>query len=209
VKFNKPPEIESLRRAFSFVPSLSGRVEMLSPVSAVFIPAKEIEPETVYSLRISGALRDIDGLKMGEDFTVSFKADIPLLRVISFSTGREAPAPESGSYFSVPVNSGGIMQFIIHFSLPFDSANPAIREECVFRISLRPLFPGILPPVSLRTARWISSDRLLMEWEGPEGGSTGEGHYYKLLIPGGSGGVHNGRGSHLKEDFILYLEAEE
>ena len=35
VRFNKAPEADSLRRAFSFVPSLPGRVEILSPVSAV------------------------------------------------------------------------------------------------------------------------------------------------------------------------------
>ena len=47
-----------------------------------------------------------------------------------------------------------------------------------------------------------------MEWEGLEPGFSGESHYYKLLIPGGSGGVHNGMGSFLKEDFTLFLEAE-
>ena len=118
-------------------------------------------------------------------------------------------APGSGNSFSIPVNTGGIIQFIIGFSLSFDAA-PIVREECVFRISLRPLFPVTLPPVSLRTARWISSDKLLMEWEGPEPGlpAAGEPHFYRLFIPGGPGGVFNGLGSYLKEDFILYLEAE-
>ena len=211
VEFNKPPDIDDLRRAFSFVPSLPGRVEILSPVSAVFIPAKDPEPETVYSLRISGAMRDREGLKMGEDYTISFKTDIPFLRVLSFSAGDITDEPKSGACFSVPVNTGGIIQYILHFSLPFDSA---VREECAFRISLRPHFPMSLPSVSLRTARWIFPDRLLMEWEGPEAGSSvigggGESHYYRLLIPGGTGGVYNGQGSYLKEDFILYLEAEE
>jgi len=146
---------------------------------------------------------------MGEDFTVSFKADIPYLRVLSFSSdGIIRDYPESGSCFSVLVNTGGIIQCIIDFSPSFFSATPVIREDCVFRISLRPFFPATLPPVSLRTARWISSGKLLMEWEGPEPGLSSVSHYYKLLIPGGSGGVHNGQGSYLKEDFVLYLEAE-
>ena len=227
VEFNKPPDIDSLRRAFSFVPSLPGMVELLSPVSAVFISARDLEPETVYSMRISGALKDREGLKMGDDYTTVFETDIPFLRILSFSTGGEsAPgtwnparevyaAPGSGSLFRVSVNAGGIIQFVIHFSLLFDPANPMVREECAFRISLRPHFPATLPPVSLRTARWVSSDKLLMEWEGlvpsadPGIVNPGEAHYYKLLIPGGSGGVHNGRGSYLKEDFVLFLEAEE
>ena len=209
VEFNKPPEIESLRRSFSFTPSLPGMVEILSPVSAVFIPTRDPEPETVYTMRISGALRDREGLRMGEDYAISFKVDIPFLRVLSFSSGGNSmTAPETGSGFSIPVNTGGIIQFVIDFSLSFDPLNPALREECVFRISLRPFFPAGLPHVNLRTARWISADKLLLEWEGLEAGSPGEPHYYRLIIPGGSGGVHNGRGSFLKEDFILHLEAK-
>jgi len=223
VEFNKPPEIESLRRAFSFVPSLPGTVELLSPVSAVFIPTRDLEPETVYSMRISGTLRDREGLKMGDDYTAVFETDIPFLRILSFNVarldgvpnGEINAAPQSGSLFPVSVNTGGIIQFVIHFSLMFDPVNQPVREECAFRISLRPHFPATLPSVSLRTARWISSDKLLMEWEGlqpsvlPGIGNPGEAHYYRLLIPGGSGGVHNGCGSYLKEDFVLFLEAKE
>jgi|GEM_PF-560548 len=210
VEFSKPPESDSLRRSFGFVPPLPGRVEMLSPVSAVFIPSADPQPETVYSLRISGSLRDTEGLKMGDDYVISFRTDIPFLRVLSLSPGKDEPGTTfaSGDRFPVPVNTGGIVQIIIHFSLPFDSEMPSIREECAFRISVRPFFPLTLAPVSLRTARWLSSDRLLMEWEGLDGGGPGEPHYYRLLIPGGSGGVNNGKGSYLNEDFFLFLEAQ-
>ena len=209
VEFSKPVDGDSLRRAFSFVPALPGRVEILSPVSAVFIPSKDPEPETVYLMRISGTLKDTEGLKMGEDYTSTFKADIPFLNIISISSGHEKlTAPESGSLFPVSVDTGGIIRIIIHFSLPFNSVTTAVQEECVFRISLRPFFPGTLPPVSLRSAQWWFPDRLILEWEGPERGTPGESHFYKLLVPGGSGGVHNGRGSFLEKDFILYLEAK-
>ena len=205
IEFNKPPEIESLRRAFSFTPSLPGIVEMLSPISAVYIPARNVEPETIYNMRISGAVRDMEGLRMGEDHSIFFRADIPYLGIVSFSTsdGVSIAAPETGCIFSVPVTAGGIIQITIGFSLPFD---PAVREEGVFRISLRPLFPAGLPSVSLRTARWMSSDKLQLEWEGLEPGSTDEPHYYRLILPGDA---HNGRGSHLKEDFVLYMEAKQ
>jgi hypothetical protein len=209
VEFNKPPEIEGLRRAFVFTPSFPGTVEMLSPVSAVFIPTRNPEPEASYSLRVLGTLRDGEGLRMGDDYTLSFKSDIPYLEVIAFSSGgKTVHAPESGGSFSVSVNTGGIIQFVIDFSLLFDPNDTALRQECVFRISLRSFFPATLPPVSLRTARWISADKLLMEWEGLEAGRAGEPHFYRLIIPGGSGGVHNGRGSYLREDFVLHLEAE-
>jgi hypothetical protein len=116
--------------------------------------------------------------------------------------------PQPGSYVPAPVFTGGIIRIFIHFSQSFDSEVTQVLEECVFKISLRPFFPNTLPPVSLRSARWLSKDRLLLEWEGPEAGNSVEPHFYRLLIPGGTGGIHNGRGSYLKEDLFLYLEAE-
>ena len=204
VEFSKPVDSESLARAFSFVPSLPGRVEILSPVSAVFIPSKEMECETLYEIRISGALKDTEGLKMGDDYTTTFKTDIPFLNVnsVSFVQDEENHAVETGSLVPVKVAAGGIVRCAVHFSFSFD---PAAQEETAFKISLRPFFPLTLPPVSMRAARWITTDRIILEWEGPAEGSVDEAHYYKLCIPGGT---HNGRGSYLKDDFILYLEAE-
>lgn len=204
VEFNKPADSESLKRAFSFYPSLPGRVEMLSPVSAVYIPSKNFESETVYEMRISGTLKDLEGLKMGNDYVTNFKTDIPFLKVnsISIVLGEEIISPVAGSLVSAPVITGGIIRCFINFSLPFD---PTVREESAFKISLKPFFPLTLPPVSLRSARWVSSDRLFLEWEGPAGGENSETHFYRLLVPLT---VNNGRGSYLKEDFFIYLEAE-
>jgi hypothetical protein len=207
IELSKPVESESLRRAFSFDPPLPGRVEILSPVSAVFIPSKDTEPETVYSLRISGNIRDLDGLKMGEDFSTSFNSDIYWFKIISVSCGNknEKTVPASGAIFSTPVNSEGIVRCYIRFSF---SVDPAVREEIAFKISLRPFFPKTLPPVSLSSAMWFSSDILVLEWDGLEGGSSGKPNYYKLFIPGGQGGARNGAGAYLKEDFYLYMEVE-
>lgn len=209
VEFSKAFDNESLSRAFSFTPALPGRVEILSPTSAVYVPAKDPEPETVYRMRISGSLKDSGGLKMGEDYSTSFRTDLPYLRVSSVSSPdtKEPFDSAGGGVFTVPVNSGGRIRIILHFSLMFDSEDPSAREESVFKISFRPFFPISLLPVSLRTALWISSDQLFLEWEGAEAGLPSEPHYYRLNIPGGSAGVQNGMGSYLKEDLVLYLEA--
>ena len=210
VEFSKVPDSDSLRRAFSFVPSLPGRVEILSPVSAVYIPSRDPEPLTVYSMRISGALRDKDGLGMGDDFVVTFIPDLVFLEVNSISSvpGEEVYFPGPGSLIQAQVSTGGIIRLIINFSLSFYAEDYTAMEESAFKISLRPFFPNSLSPVSLRSASWLFRDRLLLEWEGAERGSAGEPHYYRLLIPGAAGGVHNGRGSFMKEDFILFLEAK-
>ena len=208
VEFNKPIESDSLRRAFSFTPSLPGRVEILSPVSAVFIPTRDPEPETLYSMRISGSVRDSEGLKMGEDFAASFRADIPFLSIDSVSFGFGEKKTISGDLLKLKLAPNEIIHAIIHFSLPFDSLSHNARQDAAFRISLRPFFPETLTSLNLRSAKWISSDSIMMEWEGAEAGKEDGKHYYKLVVPGTSNGVHNGLGSYLKEDFILYLEAE-
>jgi len=207
VEFSKKPDLESLRRAFSFVPSLPGRVEMLSDFTAVYIPSRDPEPEAVYSMRITGALKDTEGLKMGDDFLLPFTADIPYLNIVSFESSLDDEihfSPLSGSVIPITVNTGGIIQCYIRFSLPFETS---VQIESAMKISLRPFFPGSLPPVSLRTARWINKDILCLEWEGPEPGYGEVSHYYRLVIPGGNSGVQNGRGSFLKNEFFLILEA--
>ena len=210
IELSKAADEDSLRRAFGFVPALPGRVEILSPVSAVYIPSKDPEPETVYSLRISGALKDLSGLRMGEDYAEWFSADIPYLKILSLTSDENdaGDEPKPGIVFPVQVNAGGTIRLFFHFSPLFDTLNPSVREECAFKISLRPFFPAVLPPLSLRTALWLTAEKLLMEWDGSEGGLPGENHFYKLIIPGGPAGIQNGKGSYLKEDLALYLEAK-
>ena len=210
VRFSKSADDDSLRRAFSFVPSLPGRVEILSSVSAVYIPSKDPEPETVYSMRISGGLKDLEGLKMGEDYTTTFVSDIPFLSVYSISSveGEGKFLPESGDLLQVPVDAFGRLGLFIRFTPEFDAENSSLCEESAFKISLRPFFPGTLPAISLRTAKWQNPDRLFLQWEGLDGGEPGALHYYRLIIPGGTEGIQNGWGSYLKEDFVLYLEVK-
>jgi hypothetical protein len=210
VEFNKPMDGESIRRAFSFNPSLPGRVENLSPVLAVFIPERNPESGLVYTLTISGDVRDARGLKMGDDHVLFFKADIPFLKILSLSMNGEEeihdPETNGSSPVSIDFGGEGILKFVLTFSLPF--TREAQNDES-FRISLEPFFPGTLPPLSLKYIRWFSSDRIYMEWEGLEAGNSEESHYFRLSLPGGRNGINNGRGSSLEENFYFYFEAVE
>ena len=216
IEFNKTPDSESLQRAVSFFPSLPGRVEILSPNSAVFIPLREPEPDVIYTMRISGTLRDTEGLRMGEDHEVYFIYDLPFLEVLSISSMLDLYAPEFssldpsiGNFMEAKSNTGKILRIIVNFSIPFAPDNYSIREEIPLKISLTPFFPLSLPPVAVRQALWFSPDRLFLEWEGPEGGSSEVPHYYRLFLPGGIGGINNGQGAFLKNDLIIFLEAVE
>ena len=82
------------------------------------------------------------------------------------------------------------------------------KQNTALLISLNPYFPGTLDSTALRSITWLHSDDLLtMEWERLKAGSADEAHFYRLLIPGGKGGINNGGGMYFKEAQVLYLEA--
>jgi hypothetical protein len=213
IEFNKPMG-ENFFRSIRFEPSLSGRTEKISESAAAFIPDRDPEPETVYTLIIPADVRDTEGLRMGADYKRIFKADIPFLRIISFTADGVPPlepefpgeAGKIGGPLAVPVYlaGGGALRYTIRFSLPFTAE---AKKDTALRITLSPFFPGTLAPIALRSVTWLSDDRLRMDWEGIEPGTAGEAHYYKFHIPGGKGGISNGGGMYLPEDKFLYLEA--
>ncbi|MDR1899257.1 MAG: Ig-like domain-containing protein [Treponema sp.] len=219
VDFNKPVG-ENVLRAIRLEPSLPGRTERLSPSGVVFIPDRDPAPETFYTLIVSGDVRDEGGLSMGADYALGFIADIPFLRVLSVTVekagspiitpseaGNAAAPGENGGVLRAPVDeaNGGVLRFTIRFSLPFDTA---AKLDAGFRVSLETFFPKSLKPVSLRYVNWLSDDLMRMEWEGLIPGIPGEAHYYRLLVPGGRGGIGSGGGMYLEENQFLFLEAE-
>ena len=213
VEFNKPMADNAIR-SLRFEPSLAGRTEALSGRSVVFIPSRDPEPETAYTLIVSADAKDISGLKLGADYRVTFVPDIPCLQILSFSvnSASQNPAGGTGGAFvkdsTLPVQldpaDPGTLRFTIRFSQPFASAEA--KQDAALKITLNPFFPGTLDPIALRSVSWPFDDRIHMEWERLKPGTAGESHFYKLVIPGGRGGAHTGGGTYFKEDQILYLE---
>ena len=200
---------ENVLRSMRFEPSLSGRTELLSEKSIVYIFTKDPEPETTYTLIVSGETRDSEGLKLGVDYRINFVPDIPFLKVISFNA---AGNPAVIKDFSAADNkltvlidpATGELGFTIYFSLPFSKEE---KQNTAFKILLSPFFPRMLASITLKYVYWFPDDRLRMVWEGLEAGSDDEPHYYKLTIPGGRGGISSGEGIYMKEDVTLILEA--
>jgi hypothetical protein len=210
VKFSKPMNPEDLSRCFTLEPSLSGKIQMLSSQSLVFIPEKTPEPEAIYRIRITGETRDKRGLKMGSDHVEWVYSEVPYLELVSLKPGPSVPSVEAGflqNPLSVPVYEPGIhtVKLVLTFSEPFTAE---ARQEAAFNIDLSAFFPDTLSRAKLRWT-WFSSDKTLnMEWEGVlPAQEEGMHHYYRLLLPGGKNGLHNGSGSWMKEDRVIYLEA--
>jgi hypothetical protein len=205
IEFNKPMG-ESVLRSLRFDPSLAGRTERWTSSSVVFIPDKDPDPETIYTLYVSAESRDTGGLAMAAEYALSFTVDIPYLRVISLDSGRGSISPvHNGSYPAETILPEGIVTVALQFSHILDG--PA-QAAAVVSIRLEPYFPGTLKPVSLRSVRWWSADTLIIQWEGIEQSLPSERHYYRLVLPGGRSGISDGRGSYLKDDLYFFIEGE-
>jgi len=210
VEFNKPMG-DNVLRSIRFEPSLTGRAEMLSEKSIVYIFTKDPEPETMYTLIVSADTRDSEGLKTGVDYKINFIPDVPFMNVSSFFTYGAADKTSFkeniSSNTAMPVRIEpviGELFFSISFSLPFSIEE---KQNAALKITLSPFFPKTLAPVALQYVSWFSDDSLNMCWEGLKPGNSETPHYYKLTIPGGRNGINNGRGMYMKEDIDIYLEA--
>jgi len=205
VTFNKPMS-ENALRSLRFEPSITGRTELLSENSIVFIFTRDPEPEIVYTLIVSGDTRDLEGLKIGADFSINFTVDIPYLNIISLTANENSVIDNFSVVNNVtPVlisSARGELSVSIRFSLPFTNEE---KQTVPQKINILPFFPRTLPPVALQYVSWISDDRLIIRWEGLESGEVP--NYYKITIPGGKGGINPQKGIYMKEDIIFYLEA--
>jgi hypothetical protein len=202
IEFNKPMD-ESVLRNIRFDPSLVCRTEMWKDNVAVFIPERDPEPERMYTLFVSAESRDTAGLKMEKEFSLSFTADIPYLKILSLNTGFEDMEPEQNGAYPLKITEPeGLVTVSLRFSHIMDT--PA---NTVLNIRLEPFFPGTLKPIALRSVQWLDVVRL--QWEGVTKSIAGEKHYYRLTLAGGKGGITDGRGSYLKEDIHFYLMGED
>ena len=208
VSFNKPMG-ESVLRSIRFEPSLTGRTEYLSEKSVVYIFTKSPEPETVYSITISNDAKDSEGLKIGTDYKINFIPNIPYLYVLSLYVDEDNifinDFSEHNNVLPVKIDpEDKELSFSIRFSLPF---NLEEKQNIIQRITLTPFFPRTLSPVALKDADWVSSDRLLMCWEGITISENAIPNFYKILIPGGKNGISSETGIFMKEDMVIFVEA--
>ncbi|MDR0447146.1 MAG: Ig-like domain-containing protein [Treponema sp.] len=202
IEFNKAMD-ESVLRNIRFDPPLAGQSEMWKPDTVVFIPDRDPEPEKYYTLFVSGA--DTMGLKMEKEFTFSFVADIPYLKILFLDAGFGEIKPEpNGVYPAGAVFPEGLLTIAIRFSHMMNSQGPT-----VLAIKLETYFPGNLKPLGFRSARWWSADTVVLQWEGIERNTTEDKHYYRLVLPGGRSGISDGKGSYLKEDMFFFLETKD
>ncbi|MDR2865528.1 MAG: Ig-like domain-containing protein [Spirochaetaceae bacterium] len=210
IEFTKDMDEKSAFSSVHIEPALSGRLESLSPKTIIFIPDKNPETGKTYRLTVSGDAKDRFGLKINNETTIVFIADIPFLKINSMrfndiSEKLFESDIKNRSFIQTKVIPASRELFVsINFSLPF---TPKSMLEKPLQISLEPLFPGTLSPVSLIDIHWDSDFILNYTWAGLMPGDPPSPHYYKLIIPGGEAGITNGSGSYLQESISIFIEA--
>jgi len=191
-------------------PSLAGRADAIAPRLVVYTPERDWLPGQSLTLLVSGDVKDVSGLTTGEEYALRFMPIVPYLLIRSARSGLlETTSDLSGSsILAAELGNApdGVCTLTLEFSAPFDAAGKTATGE---RISLATFFPSWLPSPALRDVCWLSDDTVALTWEGLRANEAGTINYYRLLIPGGQGGIHSGKDLFLQDDCSLYMEVQQ
>ncbi len=205
--FSEPVKAESVKTGIRVTPGVSGRVDLSSPHIAVYTPDRPWPPEQTLTLVVSQDIRDEAGLKTGAEFRKLFTPRNEYLELHAVFAGADEALDRPKARDTLAVNVGALPDGLLSLTFRFsDAFSPPARIAATERIALSAFFPGTLASPRLRDVAWVSDDTLVMSWEGLRP-STGSGaNYYRLLIPGGQGGVT--ATTCLREDYVIFLEAK-
>ncbi len=204
--FNKPIDIESLRSALSFEPTIPGYVvaDKSTPTQFLFIPEQHYSLDTRYTLSISTSLQDTAGLRLFSDKQFYFTSAQRYLEVLSINFGntivaRSFPA-ENAEYTVKKTDNGNELEVYIHFSSAIGSKD---KKRSIEAVSMQAFFPTTANTPVLQEVSWnLAGDTLFMRWNNFSVSEEFE-NQYKLFIRGGVDGPVNQAGEYIKEDLWL------
>jgi len=207
VLFSEPVDPVSATAGIHLEPGQAGRADAIAPRLVVYTPERDWLPGQALTVVVSAEVQDTAGLRTGEEYRLRFTPLVPHLSILSVSSGIDETITDFGSssilttaLVTVP---DGRCTLTLRFSAPFDAASKTATVE---RITLSAFFPAWLPPPALRDLCWLSDDTLVCTWEGLRVDEADHPNFYRLLVPGGQGGILSDKGLWLKEDCVLYLE---
>ena len=201
ISFSEEMDKDSVENAFSLNPYPGGDLFWIDKKELIFLPAEGWLMEQVYELRIDGSAMSLEGIPLGEDFSRSFKADIPLMGLNSLECLKDGGLILSllNSFSAVDLPASEVSPFDILFRLTFSSpfVTEQEKQKAQEMISLYETFSSGGSP---RAASWSwSSDYTLTILYSGFMAEKDREHYYMLEIQGGEWGLRNDRGSFLPE----------
>ncbi len=210
ILFSEQVDPASAAGGIRIEPSQAGRADAIAPGLVVYTPERDWLPGQPLTLVVSRDVKDVSGLKTGEEYSIRFTPLVPYLMIRSVRSGvLETTSDLAGtSILAAELGNApdGVCTLTLEFSAPFDAKGKTAAGE---RISLATFFPAWLPSPALRDVCWLSDDTVALTWEGLRANEAGTLNYYRLLIPGGQGGIHSGKDLFLQDDGSLYLEVQQ
>ncbi len=209
LRFSEPVSPSSLQEAFSLDPSIRGHFVQAEPDEFAFVPEECYQMGKNHQLRISSELEDLAGNRMASDYLQWFVPNIPVLEVLSITpfgqtaiTSFNSPDP-----VAVTLAPGEELRLRIEFSEAFD---PDSMSSVPFLVSCENFFPASLLQPALRQAAWPNSSILELVFVGLATATAPAQCYYRLTLPGGSGGIGNASGSYLEDSvWVLFVESSD
>lgn len=218
LQFSEPVDRGALESAFSIDPDIGGDLIHSDRGVYIFRPEKPFAMGQTYYVTVGKELTDREGNFITDDIRFNFTTSVPVQEVREIRCIGSLLVTLQDDVFNTDQSS------IITFNGPgpsytqiieIDFAEPygeGERDRITNSISLYAYFPDSVISPYLEQAVWIgggSTVRLLYSgfYKSSPPGSP-EKKIYKLAVAGGEGNSRNGNGSYLKEDVVVFLEAE-
>jgi hypothetical protein len=205
LRFDKEVTRESVSAAVKITPAVKGRVLQDGPTNFAFVPEEGFAAGTIYKLCVQSGVADLAGNTMREEYLQWFSPQVVALRVAAIHIAGDAAISDFGDgycYGFTPQIPDESALVALEFSSPIVDA--AQRQRTVVLVSCSSLFPAALSP-ELKSAQWVSDTRLELSYAGFSPSTLSKTYYYKLLLPGGVGGIGDGAGGTMEADVWLVL----
>lgn len=222
VTFSEPMDRQSVEKAITITPSVSGSFEWLSDIAVRFNPLDSFEPETMYQVAVETSCKDQNGLMLAERYAVEFltNADDSLF----IKTGEVSGSNDNinysvfGSNWPVGIEMGDEANHRYYIRIRFMSS---IAENIPAEMQKYSIYDKVIvdtynnvddSTTDLPDSAYISD----ISWDAADdntvviqlGGMTNYASgqlpaLYRLIITGGKTGIKDVNGNYMQDDFII------
>jgi hypothetical protein len=235
VSFTQDMDWSQGSEVLSFTPNIDGETLVHDPRTLVFLPA-ETWKDQEYTLEISGEVRSLLGLEMGDPVSESFTPDIRYQSFVLDISGSSTAAYDSASWPALntaqalpltnqtsPIVSPprGRITLAFTFDDPYavldEDSNlllppPAYyqgREDIAGAIQFETYFPNSAFSPELVTTSWSPDYRTLtLEYKNMTYSTAAQPVYYRLRISNEGTNILSGAQTALDQEYALILEAD-
>ncbi len=222
--FSEAMERQSVEKAFSITPAVSGIFDWSSDMTFVFTPSAPLDPERIYQVRIDTGAKDINGLKLAEPYIAEFRTDSGNslfitcsgiegssddLTYIELTSG--IPGPEE---WPLEIVLGGDDEQVYWLRIKFASGgiDAEMSPYSIFDNYLIETFKSAVAggegSAEVEDIEWISPSTAQIKIKGLYVSGSNDPFIYRFTLSGGAGGIRDRYGNYMKRDLIFEFREE-